>query len=712
MYNYEKVASSSLKEAKDILRDIYEENPKHWPYGLYPEQMDGGLYLVREASTKEPVGFVGWQERIEDFKKVGYYSVGIKKEHRRTGYAKAAVKKLIQEKSARVDRVKALIVEGNAPSVGLAENLEVEVDMQKSAASKNLLRSFAPGATAGAGLSALENEWLGYEDGGGKLNMVLGALTGGVLQKFRKDPTVGTAALLGYPAKSVGIYGVDQIAKSRKEQSDLMDKKLDTAENYKDMAELLSPYEADPDNPGEQRIKPLYAIGGVTAGALGTGAVFASILNALRDKNKITIDNQERKDPNVLSVDIPKDKVSDRFYTNLNRDMLFSTPEEKRDRLKDLLDDLNNPEKQAMEKKAGALVGTVLRGLGTGAKALGRHGAKTISGAGNRLNPLRSSSLLHQKGVGRLAKQYGLTHGGLYGADALGFSNYVGDGNWGNRFGNFMVEPFKDAARDFRAGNYGHAAMNALYAPLHLAFNVSGASALGKHAIRQGGRGLAALGSGLTRTGGTAVNRGLTASGARLMKGELPTAMQSFRNPNILRTQINPNMSQTQMLGAGLQRLGGKMFGSSMAKGNADTLLSPLLQGYGRALGGNNAFGRGLGSAFTATGTLSNAALRNSLAKGGTISKALGKSGIGTMGTSIAASMGLPALAIPSSREYRYNQWEADQAAKLQQRREQIAKDENNLLTNPDFVTTILSMLGGATTDGPQMRGGYSTYGT
>ena len=209
--------------------------------------------------------------------------------------------------------------------------------MQKRAASNNLLRTFAPGATAGAGLSALENKWLGYEDGGSKLNMVLGALTGGVAQKYlRSDPKVGIGALLGYPAKSVGLYGVDQLAKSRKEQSDLMDKKLDTAENYREMAELLSPYEPDPDNPEEQRIKPLYAIGGVTAGALGTGAVLASVLNALRDKNKITIDNQERKDPNVLSVDIPKDKVSDRFYTNLNRDMLFSSPEEKREKLKDL----------------------------------------------------------------------------------------------------------------------------------------------------------------------------------------------------------------------------------------------------------------------------------------------------------------------------------------------------------------------------------------
>lgn len=710
MYNYEKVASSSLKEAKDILRDIYDENPKHWPYGLYPEQMDGGLYLVREASTKEPVGFVGWQERIEDFKKVGYYSVGIKKAHRRSGFAKAAVKKLIQEKSAKVDRVKALIVEGNAPSVGLAENLDVDVDIQKKA---SVLGRSLLGGAAGTGLSALENKWLGYEPESGKLNLILGALagaaTGSIVGKGKRNVSNVLKELSPITFKQVGILGIDQLIKSRREQSELADKKLDTASKYQDMAELLSPYERDPENSEEQRVKPLYAAGGIAAGALGTGAVLASVLNALRDKNKITIDNQQSKDPNVLSVDIPKDKVSDRFYNNLNRDMLFSTPEEKRNQLKDLLADLENPEKQAMEKQA--MLGGALRFGLNGLRGLAGHGAKTISGAGNRLNPLRSGSLLHQKGVGRLAKQYGITHGGLYGADALGISNYIGDkfdpstpsGNWGNRFGKYMVEPFKDAAKDFRAGNYGHAAVNALYAPLHLAFNASGASALGKHAIRQGGRGLAALGSGLTRTGGAAVNRGLTTSGARLMKGKLPTAMQSFKNPNILRTQINPNMSQTQMLGARMQGWGGKMFGSNIAKGNADTLLSPLLQGYGRALGGNNAFGRGLGSAFTATGTVSNAALRNSLAKGGPISKAIGKSGLGVGATSLASSLGLPMLAIPSSRDSRYQQWEAEQAARLQRQRDQIAADENNLLTNPDFVTSILGSLGG-TYAAPQMR--------
>ena len=158
-------------------------------------------------------------------------------------------------------------------------------------------------------------------------------------------------------------------------------------------------------------------MGGLAAAGLGTGAVFASILNALRDKNKITIDNQERKDPNVLSVDIPKDKVSDKFYTSLNRDMLFSTPEEKREKLKDLLEDLDNPEKQAMTKKAAGLLrlgSSLLRGgkkLFRGGK---NHFGNVAEGASKQLNPLKPTSLIHKKGIGRLAGQYGLAHGVLW----------------------------------------------------------------------------------------------------------------------------------------------------------------------------------------------------------------------------------------------------------------------------------------------------------
>lgn len=148
-------SSSGLQEAKGLLRQIYDENPKHWPNGLTPDHFDGGLYLIREASTRKPIGFCGWQERDESvalnlhqlkeagsrldprwdnlFKslgcrhvKTGYYSIGILPEYRNNGFAKEALSKLIAMKSAGVDRVRALIMASNKPSLALADSLGVE----------------------------------------------------------------------------------------------------------------------------------------------------------------------------------------------------------------------------------------------------------------------------------------------------------------------------------------------------------------------------------------------------------------------------------------------------------------------------------------------------------------------------------------------------------------------------------------------------------
>jgi len=834
MYNYEKVASSSLKEAKDILRDIYEENPKHWPHGLYPEQMDGGLYLVREASTKEPVGFVGWQERIEDFKKIGYYSVGIKQAHRRSGYAKAAVKKLIQEKSARVDRVKALIVEGNEPSVGLAENLEVEVDLKKSAAlipvsglagllygaaagpkgekaesmahggarglgfglggvggamaggalsnlsqkyrpttirgagalrqtllmlggmlagapvgrglmgsalgkapyEKNAAAKFLTGAALGGGASLLENEWLGYEPGTSKINAVLGALSGGVISKYLKgSPAIATAGLLGYPAKSVGLYGVDQLAKARKEQTDLMDKKLETAENYKDMAGLLSPYESDPDNPDSNRVKPLYAAAGLGIGALGTGAVFASVVNALRDKNKITVENKDFKDPNVLSVDIPKDKVSDKFYTNLNRDMLFATPEEKREKLKDLLEDIGDS-KEAMEKQAFAALGRGLlqlgKGLGKaaphvgkglyntgayagkGVRAVGGNVADAAARTGRAINPLNSNSIYRHPRFKRSLAQYGIGHGSLYAGDAVGLTEAIGDkfddlgigdprkksGDWGNRFAKYLYEPVKDSARDFRAGNYMAGLGNALYAPIHFGMNASMGAGLGKHLVKNTGRLMSGGGKLMAGKGSQQL------SNLGLRQAQTPGMAKQLLNPMLSRSNAaTMGSTNTQIYGNAISDLGRKIYGSGLARGHADTLLTPMLQGYGRMLGGNNMFGRGLGNIATAAGTISNPALRSGMMGGGKLSRTIASKPGLLLPMSLGSSYGLGTAGYNNSREGRMYNWEAEQAKRNQEIRENIAADEANVLNNPEYMVPMMRMLFG------EYDGGYK-YGT
>ena len=119
----------SYMKVAEIMETIYEENPHNWPYGLSIDGHDGGVYLVKDASNKTPVGFVGWQERERGHKKVGFYSIGILPAYRGTGMAKAAVKGIIAEKQAGVDEVHALICHNNLASRKLAETLEIPVEL-------------------------------------------------------------------------------------------------------------------------------------------------------------------------------------------------------------------------------------------------------------------------------------------------------------------------------------------------------------------------------------------------------------------------------------------------------------------------------------------------------------------------------------------------------------------------------------------------------
>lgn len=128
-----KLASDSAVATTDhILERIRQENPAHWPNGLTRAHFDGGLYLISKSASMEPVGFVGWQERDEERRKVGYYSIGVLPEFRHQGFAKRAVATILQEKSAGVDEVRAMVMSTNVPSKRLAESLGVAV-MEKAA---------------------------------------------------------------------------------------------------------------------------------------------------------------------------------------------------------------------------------------------------------------------------------------------------------------------------------------------------------------------------------------------------------------------------------------------------------------------------------------------------------------------------------------------------------------------------------------------------
>jgi RimJ/RimL family protein N-acetyltransferase len=145
-----------LKQAADnnetagLLETIRAETPAYWPEGLSVQHFkQGNLWTIHEKQGNA-VGFVGWQERREDFEKVGYYSIGVLPEYRRRGIAKEAVSQLLRHKAASVDRVKAFIRAGNEPSEALARDLGVQVKQaSKAALLKILPYILTGGATAG-----------------------------------------------------------------------------------------------------------------------------------------------------------------------------------------------------------------------------------------------------------------------------------------------------------------------------------------------------------------------------------------------------------------------------------------------------------------------------------------------------------------------------------------------------------------------------------
>ena len=221
---YKEASTFEDRRAADrILTRIYDENPKHWPNGLSREHFDSGLYLVKQSSTQEPVGFVGWQSRREKGENVGYYAIGILPEHRRQGFAKKAVAEIMRKKAATCDKIKAMIVETNTPSIALAESLGVEKKLEKAAAAKTVgsilgaigTTVFADQAVDPAGRSVGSSfkpwEWDKNRKLMGLLNAALGA-TGGY-NIANKNTITGLTAMTLAPTKDLALKGLGTLHK-------------------------------------------------------------------------------------------------------------------------------------------------------------------------------------------------------------------------------------------------------------------------------------------------------------------------------------------------------------------------------------------------------------------------------------------------------------------------------------------------------------------
>ena len=274
-------ATDLRKECESIMNTIYNENPSYWPHGLTIDAHDGGVYMIREASTKKPVGFTGWQERMDGNIKVGFYSIGILPEYRNNGYAKQAVSKLIALKSANVDKVKALVMKHNTPSLHLAESLNIPAvkvgSYNKSSSAKDLLKMLLMGGVpAAAGMDALtygrDKSFEDYKNTPMSISRGVQILANTLFGSLSARPNAHIAermaVLAGIPAKDVALSAIPAIPSLSESIKDISSNK---SVSLVDFVKELSP-----------STKALGA-GLGTAGILGGGYMAYKGINALKD---------------------------------------------------------------------------------------------------------------------------------------------------------------------------------------------------------------------------------------------------------------------------------------------------------------------------------------------------------------------------------------------------------------------------------------------
>jgi len=352
------------RECENIMKRIYDEDPSYWPHGLDIAADDGGVYMIREASTKKPIGFTGWQERMQGNTKVGFYSIGILPEYRNNGYAKQAVAKLISIKAANVDRVQALVMKHNKPSLALAESLQVPVIKAGSVKSANKvlqllskvglspenMKTIGKGLGVATGMDALtygrDKSFEEYINSpltvGRATNALFNTILGGAALAPNLDLVKRLTALGAIPAKDVAISAIPAVPSITESLKNISENSLGN------FISNLSPA-------GK-------AVG--AAGALGAGYLGLKAINAIKnmaDAQRESARGKVRvalptKDPNdqetIIELPIQDLEVSRSQFEKLQRDLRRRIRKETKERTAQrTLGGLMEP-KEAASKKA------------------------------------------------------------------------------------------------------------------------------------------------------------------------------------------------------------------------------------------------------------------------------------------------------------------------------------------------------------------------
>ena len=357
-------AASELPIVEGIMSRILHEDPSYWPHGLKTNQFNGGLYLVKESATADPVGFVGWQKFDEGEKKVGYYAVGILPAYRERGFAKSAVAQIIREVRDHCDDVKAMIMRHNSPSKALARSLNIEV-VEKCANTKTQALASVLGALGTTaffdqaadtkrpiGSTFQPWKWDKERTLMGGLNALLGAVGGH--QIASKNVLTGLGAIALAPTKDLAMKGVGTLYN------------VDNAAT--EAAKSFAHDRAQP--PAENPIKSIPKEVWLGAGGLGLGALgillYKAKQNSDMEQKRLALDSAgtasvtlPTANPGDIETQIQMPvgnlQLSNTLLQRLGRDTRRRLRTETRARTQHR----NEKQPQPVEKSAASLVGLV-----------------------------------------------------------------------------------------------------------------------------------------------------------------------------------------------------------------------------------------------------------------------------------------------------------------------------------------------------------------
>ncbi|MDP2662219.1 MAG: GNAT family N-acetyltransferase, partial [Dehalococcoidia bacterium] len=287
-----------------IMDRIYREEPGHWPYGLSIAHLDGGAYLVRESRSSKPVGFVGWQKRADAGQTVAYYAIGILPEYRCRGLGKEAVAKLVDQIRPEVDEVRGFIVDGNRPSLALADSLGIR-HMNKCAGWGTARALAGAGIGAGFGLNSYGRDMAdnpGRSIAGIAGNTLAGAYMGKLPLNMRMAPQYA-AALGGVVLGNSGL-GINRLLEQAAPTLEAVE---GTSKVYQESLDTIKKINEDEDVQNLHRMAAANLPWAVPLGLAGLVAIPAAMAYSSRQRAK------QLSTLAGLSLDLPETRAAQKI---------------------------------------------------------------------------------------------------------------------------------------------------------------------------------------------------------------------------------------------------------------------------------------------------------------------------------------------------------------------------------------------------------------